>query len=49
MSIEVPDRRRAPGDRWLRIVGAREHNLKNLTVGIPLSSFVCITGVSGLG
>ena len=49
MSIEVPDRRRAPGDRWLRIVGAREHNLKNLTVGIPLSSFVCITGVSGSG
>lgn len=35
MMIEVPDRRRAPGDRWLRIVGAREHNLKNLTIGIP--------------
>lgn len=49
MMIEVPDRRRAPGDRWLRIVGAREHNLKNLTIGIPLSSFVCITGVSGSG
>ncbi len=49
LSIEVPDRRRAPGDRWLRIVGAREHNLKNLTVGIPLSSFVCVTGVSGSG
>ncbi|MDP2720928.1 MAG: excinuclease ABC subunit UvrA [bacterium] len=35
--------------RVLRVTGAREHNLKNITVEIPLSKFVCITGVSGSG
>jgi excinuclease ABC subunit A len=34
---------------WLRIIGATCHNLKDLTVGIPLGRFVCITGVSGSG
>ncbi|MDP3451305.1 MAG: ATP-binding cassette domain-containing protein, partial [Anaerolineaceae bacterium] len=33
----------------LKIIGARENNLKNLTVEIPLGQFVCITGVSGSG
>ena len=33
----------------IQIVGAREHNLKNLTVDIPLGKLVCITGVSGSG
>ncbi|MDQ7039138.1 MAG: excinuclease ABC subunit UvrA [Aquificota bacterium] len=47
--IPVPERRRSPGKRWLRIVGAREHNLKNITVEIPVGLFVCVTGVSGSG
>ncbi|NPV79310.1 MAG: excinuclease ABC subunit UvrA [Firmicutes bacterium] len=47
--IAVPSRRRAPTGNWLRIVGAREHNLKNINVDIPLGVFVCVTGVSGSG
>ena len=47
--IPVPAKRRPPGEQWLQIKGAREHNLKNLDVGIPLGLFVAITGVSGSG
>nr|BAL59733.1 excinuclease ABC subunit A [Candidatus Acetothermum autotrophicum] len=46
--IAVPTRRRKPTG-FLTIVGARQHNLKNLTVRIPLGVFVCVTGVSGSG
>ncbi len=46
--IPVPTRRRRPTG-FLTIVGARQHNLKNLTVKIPLGVFVCVTGVSGSG
>jgi excinuclease ABC subunit A len=49
-SIPVPDRRRpARTDHELVIVGAREHNLKNVTARIPLGCFVAVTGVSGSG
>jgi len=48
-SIPIPDVRRQPGDQWLEIVEAREHNLKNLDVRIPLGCFVAVTGVSGSG
>ncbi len=46
--IAVPAQRRKPKD-FLIITGARQHNLKNLTVRIPLGVFVCVTGVSGSG
>ncbi|MCS6957658.1 MAG: excinuclease ABC subunit UvrA [Aquificaceae bacterium] len=49
LGVPVPSMRRKPTDRWLKIVGARKHNLKNITVEIPLGLFVCITGVSGSG
>lgn len=48
-SIPLPAARRPLTDKFLLIKGAREHNLKNLTVKIPLGVFVCIAGVSGSG
>ena len=48
-SIPVPAMRRKGVGPSLRIVGAREHNLDNLTVSIPLGRFVAVTGVSGSG
>ncbi len=48
--IKIPNKRRKPKkDRQIKITGAREHNLKNISVEIPLEMFVCITGVSGSG
>ncbi len=47
--IEVPSERRPGNGHVLRVTGAREHNLKDLTVDIPLGKFVCVTGVSGSG
>ncbi|MET0801139.1 MAG: excinuclease ABC subunit UvrA, partial [Actinomycetota bacterium] len=47
--IATPDVRRQPGRNRLRLEGVREHNLKNVTVDVPLGLFVCITGVSGSG
>jgi excinuclease ABC subunit A len=50
LRIPVPPRRRAADPaRVLRVVGARQHNLRNLTVEIPLGLFVAVTGVSGSG
>jgi excinuclease ABC subunit A len=48
-SIEVPRLRREPGDAWLAIRGAREHNLREIDVELPLGCFVTVTGVSGSG
>ena len=50
VEIPIPEvRRRADADRVVRIEGAREHNLRNLEVEIPLGLFVAVTGVSGSG
>ncbi|MBM3672565.1 MAG: excinuclease ABC subunit UvrA [Actinobacteria bacterium] len=48
-TIPVPDRRRAPGDAWLIVRDAHEHNLKHLDAGFPIGCFVAVTGVSGSG
>ena len=47
--VEVPETRRKGNGKKLRIVGASQNNLKNITVDIPLGEFVCVTGVSGSG
>ena len=47
--IPTPEVRRRPGSRRIRLEGAREHNLQNVTVDVPLGLFVCVTGVSGSG
>lgn len=47
--IEIPEVRREPNGKWLEVVGAKENNLKDLTVKIPLGLFVSVTGVSGSG
>ena len=47
--IKIPKKRRKPGKEKIRITGAREHNLQNVTAEIPLGLMACITGVSGSG
>ncbi|WP_338553336.1 excinuclease ABC subunit UvrA [Paenibacillus sp. KS-LC4] len=47
--IEVPLERRAAGDKWLEVRGAKENNLRGVNVKIPLGIFTAVTGVSGSG
>lgn len=49
LKIEVPRARRKINAKALQVWGAREHNLKNINVRIPLGLFVCVSGVSGSG
>ena len=48
-SVPVPEQRRKGNGKFLEIKGARQNNLKNVNVKIPLGEFVCVTGVSGSG
>ena len=48
-SIPVPTLRRQTSDHWITIREAREHNLRNIDVEIPIGCFVTVTGVSGSG
>jgi len=49
MQIELPDERRKGNGKYIELLGAQGHNLKNVNVKFPLGLFMCITGVSGSG
>jgi excinuclease ABC subunit A len=49
LQVPMPAERRKGNGKWLKVVGARANNLKNVTASIPLGRLVCITGVSGSG
>ena len=49
LKIEIPEKRRKGSGKSIKIYGARENNLKDLNVSLPLGTFICVTGVSGSG
>ncbi len=49
LKVEIPNKRRKGNGKYFEIIGAKEHNLKNINVKIPLNTLTCITGVSGSG
>ena len=49
LKVPIPEERRTGNGKTIRVIGARQNNLKNIDVTIPLGKLVCITGVSGSG
>ena len=51
LQIPIPKKRNSPSDErgWLELLGAKENNLRNIDVRIPLGTMTCVTGVSGSG
>ncbi len=49
LAVVSPNGRRSIGERWITVVGARQNNLRSLTVRFPVGVFTCVTGVSGSG
>ncbi|MES2838106.1 MAG: excinuclease ABC subunit UvrA [Bacteroidota bacterium] len=49
LKIEIPKERRKGNGKSLTLKGAKGHNLKNVTIDLPLGKFICVTGVSGSG
>ncbi len=49
LRMDIPKQRRTGNGKFIKINGAREHNLKDVSLQIPLGTFTCITGVSGSG
>jgi excinuclease ABC subunit A len=47
--VPVPEARRIPEGKYLTVLSAAEHNLKNIDVSFPIGLFICVTGVSGSG
>ena len=47
--MDIPEKRRPGNGAFLELVNVTEHNLKNISIKIPLGAFTCITGVSGSG
>ena len=47
--VPVPEKRRKGNGKKLKVVGAKQNNLKNINVEFPLGKFICVTGVSGSG
>ena len=49
LMIPIPETRRKPNGKWIELRGAKQNNLKNVNVKVPMGVFVCVTGVSGSG
>lgn len=47
--IAIPKERRATNHKWIKVKGAKQNNLRNINIDIPLGIFTCVTGVSGSG